>query len=55
MIKVLVADDHAVVCKGLCQIFETTSDIRIEDEAKRLKEFYDGVDARGELEVADTL
>jgi len=34
MIKVLVADDHAVVCKGLQQIFETAQDIQVEGEAK---------------------
>ncbi len=34
MIKVLIADDHAIVRKGLKQIVEETSDVIIADEAE---------------------
>lgn len=33
MIRILVADDHPIVRKGLKQIIEETSDITVEDEA----------------------
>lgn len=33
MIRVLVADDHPIVRRGLVQIFESVADIRVADEA----------------------
>jgi DNA-binding NarL/FixJ family response regulator len=38
MIRVLVADDHAVVRKGLCQILAETDDIVVEAEASTVEE-----------------
>lgn len=43
MTKVLIADDHAIVRRGLKQILEETSDIQVEDEAASGQEAFDKV------------
>ncbi len=43
MIKILIADDHAVVRKGLKQILDETSDIVAADEAKNGQEVLEKV------------
>ncbi|MCK4816723.1 response regulator transcription factor, partial [bacterium] len=43
MIKILIADDHAVVRKGLKQILAETSDIVAADEAKNGQEVLEKV------------
>ena len=43
MIKVLVADDHAVVRKGLKQILSKTSDLTVTDEAGTRRELFEKV------------
>ena len=43
MIKVLVADDHAVVRKGLKQILSKTSDLTVTDEAGTGHELFEKV------------
>jgi len=48
MINVLIADDHAVVRRGLKQILEETSDIRVVAEAE------DGKDVLNKLRGSDT-
>lgn len=40
MIKVLVADDHAIVRKGLVQIISDTLDIQVTDEAASAEEVF---------------
>lgn len=45
MIKIIIADDHAVVRKGLKQIFEETQDIVVSDEASNGFELLDKVRA----------
>jgi len=50
MIKVLVADDHAVVRKGLKQIVSETSDIVIADEASNGREVLNKV-RKGNFDV----
>ena len=45
MIKVLIADDHAIVRKGLRQIVSETSDIIVAGEAGTGQEVLDGVRA----------
>lgn len=43
MIKILIADDHAVVRKGLKQILDETSDIVAADEAKNGQEVLEKI------------
>ena len=43
MIQVLIADDHAIVRKGLCQILAETCDIVVKDEASQ------GTDVLGKI------
>ncbi|MGA2296051.1 MAG: response regulator transcription factor [FCB group bacterium] len=43
MIKIVIADDHAVVRKGLKQIFEETQDITVVDEASSGNELLEKV------------
>ena len=50
MIRVLVADDHAVVRKGLKQILSETSDIIVTDEASNGQEVFEKIDGN-EYEV----
>ena len=45
MIKLLVADDHAIVRKGIEQIIEETADIRVADQACNGQEALDKVTA----------
>ena len=54
MIRVLIADDHAVVRHGLRQILEETSDIIVGDEAANAGEVIEKVRARvGDVLVLD--
>ena len=46
MLKVLIADDHAVVRRGLKQILEETTDIVVSGEATYSREVLDQVAAR---------
>lgn len=50
MIRVLVADDHAVVRQGIRQIFSKTSDIVVADEATSAKEALEKV-AKGGFDL----
>ncbi len=50
MIKVLIADDHAVVRLGLRQILSETGDIAVADEARNGKEVLDKV-ARKKIDI----
>ncbi|MDQ1265186.1 MAG: hypothetical protein QG635_336 [Bacteroidota bacterium] len=43
MIKIIIVDDHAVVRKGLKQIFDETPDLSVIDEANSGKELLDKV------------
>jgi two-component system, NarL family, invasion response regulator UvrY len=43
MIKIVIADDHAVVRKGLKQIFEETQDITVVDEASSGNELLEKI------------
>jgi two-component system, NarL family, invasion response regulator UvrY len=43
MIKIIIADDHAVVRKGLKQIFEETQDLSVVDEASSGNELLEKV------------
>ncbi|MFA6571809.1 MAG: response regulator transcription factor [Bacteroidota bacterium] len=43
MIKIIIADDHAVVRKGLKQIFDETQDLSVVDEANSGNELLDKV------------
>ena len=54
MIKVLIADDHAVVRKGLKQILSRTNDLAVTDEAGTRREVLDKVVRNGhDLVVLD--
>src|SRR2546423_10186784 len=46
MLKVLIADDHAVVRRGLKQILEETSDIVVKGEATNSREVLEKVTAQ---------
>ena len=46
MIRVLIADDHAVVRRGLKQILEETSDIVVSGEATNSREVLEQVSAK---------
>src|SRR5438876_7328995 len=46
MLKVLIADDHAVVRRGLKQILEETSDIAVRGEATNGREVLEQLSAR---------
>lgn len=50
MIRILVADDHAIVRKGLKQIVADTSDLVVTDEASRGSEVLDKI-SRNEFDV----
>lgn len=46
MIRALIADDHAVVRRGLRQLFEESGDIVVEGEATNGREVLDRIDER---------
>ncbi len=48
MIKILIADDHAIFRKGLKQIISDTSDMVVTDEANNGKEVMDKVRRNGD-------
>jgi two-component system invasion response regulator UvrY len=54
MIRVLVADDHAVVRRGLRQILSRTNDLAVTDEAGTRRELFEKVSQNGhDLVVLD--
>ena len=51
MIKVLIADDHAIVRQGLKQIVSESSGIEVTDEAENGKEALERA-LKGDIDVA---
>ena len=43
MLRILIADDHAIVRKGLKQILEETSDMAVTDEASTGQDTLDKI------------
>ena len=44
MIKILIADDHAIVCEGLKQIVAEESDMKVTGEAANANELFELLD-----------